>query len=305
MDEVTSDQNTQPNTSQSTKPIDDLKTVAYRPIIHKLFWFSLLILLMIELIIYRLHYKDLESAGMVFGSVKFIIASSVPLGILLRLLIIVRPRIFTRFKLSINSLILFQSKKENEIHYSQVKELRKSFLSPIFLGGFVIVLNSGKKLFFSSIIRNDYLILEGLKKYSPNLMPEDSFNELIISTKKIDSYWSHIQSKLKNPKYLGLKLLSSPITSLAVAYTLFSQSNPEKLDLLEPSFHSYLFLGSFLLNVFSGIWASHIAYQKKCLNKEGFNWESHLKWNELLHFLLNSILTTGLVYLVLTIVTKS
>lgn len=280
-------------TPQLRQELDE--EIYYRPIIHKLYYSSLFILLIIELIIYRLHYQEFENAGMVFGSFKFLLASSVPLGILLRLFIVVRPRIFTKFRMDINSVFLKLGKKEDEIHFSQVKELKQSFLSPIFLGGFILTLNSGKKLYFSSIIKNEHLILEGLKKYSPKLLEENKFEELIKSTKLTDHYWNHVQKKLKSIKYVSWKLLAAPLTAVSLCSSILV-SNPETKSLVQWSSFSQLLLISMMINIFISVWASHYSYKKMCSSQGEFQLEKHLKWNEIIHYFGSSIVLSLLVY---------
>ena len=84
----------------------ETQEIYYRPFTKKLFFLVLFVLLLSELVIYRIHYKELESAGLVFGSFRFLLLSTVPLGIFIRMWIVIRPRIFSRFRIDGNSLFI-------------------------------------------------------------------------------------------------------------------------------------------------------------------------------------------------------
>jgi hypothetical protein len=238
--------------------------IYYRPWVKKLFYASIFLIVITELIIYRLHYQKFESAGLVFGSLQFLIASGLPLGILLRLIIVIRPRIFSEFELHQDKLIIRLGKKESVIEFSQINSVSRTKLPAKFLGGFTLELQSGRKLYFSSIIKNEEFLLEALQKHSPNLLDGIKNKELILEVKETDRYWNHIQSRLRNPYYMTYKLFLIPF-GFSLIYLFLMQDHIEKDSLFEsiywalipssPIFAGYIVF--LLMNLVFSLLASH------------------------------------------------
>lgn len=273
----------------------ETQEIYYRPFTKKLFFLVLFVLLLSELVIYRIHYKELESAGLVFGSFRFLLLSTVPLGIFIRMWIVIRPRIFSRFRIDGNSLFISLGKKENEVHFSQIKSLRPSLLPAKFLGGFRITLNSGKSLFFSSIIKNEFLLLQQIQKYSPNLLEGKSFQLLIEESKQTEKYWQHIYKRAKNIKYLAFRYLLSPAAPIGIVYLQLRDevSTPSVDSLPIAETVSYLFIGLFLLNFLIGVGISH-SLEKHTRHLENKKQKQLYLLSECLHFLFQ----LGLGYLI-------
>lgn len=240
------------------------KKIYYRSWVKKLFYFSIIVILITELIIYRLHYVKFESAGLVLGSIQFLIASGLPLGILLRLLIVIRPRIFSEFELQTDKLIIRLGKKESVIEFSQIKSVNRTKLPAKYLGGFTIELQTGRKLYFSSIIKNEEYLLEALKTHNPKLFDDGKNKDLLLEVKETDRYWNHIHSRLKNPYYMAYKLVFIPF-SFSLIYSFFMQENINKESLFEKTYWAIfpnsplfaIFLLLLIINLVLSIVASH------------------------------------------------
>ncbi|MCB0369477.1 MAG: hypothetical protein KDD45_08515, partial [Bdellovibrionales bacterium] len=79
---------------------------------------------------------------------KLILACSVPLSLLVRIFFVFRPRILATYELYEDHLVRIFRKKRYVISFQEIKEIRLSFLSPRFLGGFSLLTQNGQKLQF-------------------------------------------------------------------------------------------------------------------------------------------------------------
>ncbi|MEC9283500.1 MAG: hypothetical protein VX642_12355 [Bdellovibrionota bacterium] len=198
--------------------IENQEIIVYRPFLHRLYYSANIIIWLSIAVLYRLNHEQIEELGWLQGGFKLILASSVPLGIWIRLYIVVRPRIFSKIWIDGNSLWIQFKKKKSEIHFSQIKNLKPSLVPPKFMGGYQVELHSGKKLFFGSLLKNDFLILQAIRKYSPNLLEHSKFQLLISRTQTCDEYWNRVLRKLDNKLYLAYKFLVLPILSFALFF---------------------------------------------------------------------------------------
>lgn len=183
----------------------------YYPVIRKIFWIIIFVLVIIELLIFRIHFAQLFSEGMLKGLISFLLLSSIPLGIFLRLMIFVRPRIFSHFELDANDFFICRAKKKNGIHYSQIKNVSISKLSPRFFGGFIIQLNTGQKLRFPSLLKHNELILKRALKYNKELIAEDKANHYFAIQSMVIESWNRIRRKLQNKSIIAIKYFAIPL----------------------------------------------------------------------------------------------
>ncbi|MFK8137716.1 MAG: hypothetical protein AB8E15_05070 [Bdellovibrionales bacterium] len=226
-------------------PTDDSKNIFYRTFSVKLYYISLIALLLIELIIYRLHYQDYFQASFPLGVFQFIAASSIPLGILFRLLVFVRPRIFSKFTLQESFLSIDHGKKHSEIHFMEVAKIKPSILSPRFFGGFYLIMKSGKKFFISSVLKNSHLILENALKTNDSLNEKKNQN-LLQFYLFLDASWDRLSNRMRNWKVIVSKYIIVPLLGMALYQFLVQNSSErflENIHLLE------LFLGIVFLYI--------------------------------------------------------
>ncbi len=228
--------------------VENQNIIVYRPFLHRLYYLANILIWLSVAVLYRLNHEQIEELGWLQGGFKLLLASSVPLGIWFRLYIVVRPRIFSKIWIDGNSLWIQFKKKKSEIHFSQIKNLKPSFVPPKFMGGYQVELHSGKKLFFGSLLKNDFLILQAIRKYSPNLLEHSKFQLLISRTQTCDEYWNRVLKKVENKFYLGYKFLLLPLCSFAVFFFGFKN---EWLDFKgqDPNFEYIWYFWQYLVIV--------------------------------------------------------
>ena len=109
-------------------------------------------------------------------------------------------------------------------------------------------------------MKNDFLILQGIRKYNPNLLPHDEFQLLITRTQTCDAYWTRVLRKLENKFYLFYKMLVLPSLSLGAFFYLNTSDwmRQRAKDLPQDySFYIKSFFVIFCIQSFLGIITSH------------------------------------------------
>ncbi|MCB0407259.1 MAG: hypothetical protein KDD34_03585, partial [Bdellovibrionales bacterium] len=202
---------------------DQLAVFRYRnaTIFFYRFFIGLLILACLIIIRYRLAEVLEEETLLAIG--KLILACSVPLSLLVRIFFVFRPRILATYELYEDHLVRIFRKKRYVISFQEIKEIRLSFLSPRFLGGFSLLTQNGQKLQFLSALKNSHIILKEIIKSRVDLLDEKRFQKYLQSSQFVDVSWQRIREKLKEWKLIGVKFLAIPaVIFLVVLWIPFS-----------------------------------------------------------------------------------
>lgn len=183
---------------------------SYRKSAKQLYWLTLLILFLSELIILRLHSESLANDPVYLSTFKLLVASGIPLSIFVRVFFFIRPRIFSTYMLTHEGLVVKRGSRRHEVSIEQIERVRISLFSPRFMGGFSIYLKSGQKLTFLSILDGGHEILEHLIQARPELLDSYKLNQYLRMSQLVDLSWERIRKKLANWKGWILKYVVYP-----------------------------------------------------------------------------------------------
>ena len=264
-------------------------SLQYRAFVSRLYYTALVLCLLSIALIYRWHWQELESLHWSASVWRLLLLTSVPCGILWRLFFRVRPRLFAKLSLEGNHLYIDFGKNRSDIHFSQIREIRPSWLPPKYFGGFSLILNSGQKFFIGSLLKDSHRILQAIEKYDQQILAPLAWQILVTRTKACDHYWSRVIRKLENKAYWLYRLFFLPASSLGL-YFYFRQSEWLQWQLRHlpssPAWYLENYLVVFVLQSFVGIilshWLDEILLRRKTmlvLDDENYsNWQRSWLW---------------------------
>ena len=172
------------------------QALEYRQAFKRLYYFTLVGAFLAEVLILRVNLAKFSDQSQLIMGLKILAASSIPLSVLIRLLFFVRPRLFARYWLEDERLVIERGKKKFELKFSDISRILISKLSPRFLGGFMVEMRSGQKLRFPSALYGNYLILEKAAKVCPKLLPEQVLSPYLLLSKQVDASWTRMARKI-------------------------------------------------------------------------------------------------------------
>ncbi len=234
----------------------------YRPTIKKIYWFLVVITIIFLLVLLRINLAKLATETYIFTTIKLVIALIVPLSILFRLHFIIRPYIFSKYKLEKNLLFVKFKKKEKKVNLDHVTHLKFTLFSPRFFGGFKIKLDDGSSYRFLSLLQNNHKVVEYLFVNKPSLKSEAKYSKYIKTSKTVLVSWKRILLRLKQWPWLLIKYFLLPGIFYFYTYKNISLGNnasfseTEKLVLLYVSF--------FIINLVIAIVYNH--FEEMILN---------------------------------------
>ncbi|USN48713.1 MAG: hypothetical protein H6626_06380 [Pseudobdellovibrionaceae bacterium] len=173
---------------------------------------------------------------------KMLLASTVPLSIFIRLYFFMRPPLFSTYEVLPENLVIRYRKSEKRIRWEQVKEVKFSWLSPRFLGGFTLILSTGTKWRFFSALHHSHKILEAVYRQQPALISEARLQKYTAMSHLVDVSWQRLREKLRRwPRWM-LKYLAVP-AAVSVIYDFYIWRSQGQVPTLEQGMG--LFLAAF------------------------------------------------------------
>ncbi len=193
-----------------------IKVLNYHKSIHRLYWIVFSSLIFAELVILRLNVYEIMKVSFFDALVKIVLLSTVVLSIFFRLVVYVRPRVFSRYELYKDKVIIKFKRKSKEILFDHIQELKFSMLPPRFFGGFSVVMNTGQKFMFLSILNGSQEVLDHMLKKRPQLVKDEKVKSYVERTQCIEYSWERMKSKIKNWQLILVKYLAVPIVVTSV-----------------------------------------------------------------------------------------
>lgn len=239
----------------SQVPAPLITHLKYRPVVYRIFYFTVALCLFSLFIIFRIHYKEMVQAGPYRGTLQLILASIVPLTILLRALFFFIPRLSCQYALDSARLRITRKGKNRDVYFSQIRQVKISALSPRFLGGFSLRMDDGEKLRFLPILENSHFLLKRIADERPQLVSYSELERYLSRMELIDDSWARLRDKLLNWKTLLIKYLALP-SSLSAAGLASGWTWPRELALSDRFFTLYLIVLSIFLVV--GLALNHL-----------------------------------------------
>lgn len=214
----------------------------YRDIVKKLYTTSFILLVFSELIVIRLNIFKILEGTLIQGVIQLVLASTFILTLLFRLYFFIRPRVFSLYELHEDKLIVKFKKKEKEIHFDQIKEIKFSLLPVRIFGGYIVKLKSGQSFYFSSLLIGGSQIIKNIFNKSPTLLDSDRLDKYVVSLNLVDYSWSRARQKVFSKSFL-IKLFVIP---LALAFVFWFEMNR---NIPEPLSYYHWFLIHFIINL--------------------------------------------------------
>ena len=206
--------------------LEVLQRYEYRSVTRKLYLWSVAALLLSCLIIVRIRMVEVLEEETFLAVGKLILACSVPLSILARLVIIVQPRIFSSYEVSEKDIFRVRGKKRHQFSMDNIAKVHISVFSPRFFGGFRIHMKSGQVLTFLSALKDSHQILERIIAVRPELIGADKYKRYMDQSRRVDVSWRRLREKWLNWKMVVAKYILVPVVltvaSIASGNTLGS-----------------------------------------------------------------------------------
>tara|TARA_B100000749_G_scaffold280887_2_gene280032 strand:+ start:95126 stop:95959 length:834 start_codon:yes stop_codon:yes gene_type:complete len=194
-------------------------TLNYRPFVKKIFWYVLFGLVLSELVIIRWNYEALKDADWLTALFKILLASGVIISLFYRLLVYVRPRVFSRYEVFDQHVDIINGKKVKKMEFNQIQRIRFSWTSPRFFGGFTVYLKSGQKFVFSSILERSEQVLVRIDRSRPDLIDEGLFKKYMNFSEWTPHAWDRIRLRIQQVPMLIIKIFALPlVTAFAYSY---------------------------------------------------------------------------------------
>ncbi|RME14075.1 MAG: hypothetical protein D6797_09675 [Bdellovibrio sp.] len=209
--------------TQKTDSPPSVISLEYRDSVKQFYYLVIGILILSELVILRLNLPKVVGEDWWLALVKLLLASSVPVTMFGRLYIFFRPAIFSTYKLLDDRLLICFKRKERELMFSQVKEIKLTWLPPRFFGGFIVVMKSGKKFLFLSILKDSHLIFEAITRQQRDLLSEEKKRKYLKQSAHVEVSWGRLLQKLTNWKMILLKWVTLPSGFAAIFSYLMPQ----------------------------------------------------------------------------------
>ncbi|MEZ4871900.1 MAG: hypothetical protein R2827_06580 [Bdellovibrionales bacterium] len=189
-----------------------------------------------------------------------------------RLMVYVRPRVFSKYDVHSDHIEIWNGKKCKNIEFSQIARIRFSWTSPRFLGGFTVILKTGQRFLFSSILEDSQIVLTQIKNHSPALVSEEEYSRYLKLTQWTPHAWDRIKERFGQVPLVLVKLFALPLI-VAFAYC-YQQSG--SLWGNEVVLFWWVLLGCFVLNLIVALAlnvieervASSTFFKNKARNKE-------------------------------------
>jgi hypothetical protein len=197
---------------------ESIKVLNYHTLVRRMYWFVFIGLISAELLIIRLHIYKIMEVSFFEALAKIIVLSTVVISIFFRLVVFVRPRVFSKYKLYDNRVEIFFKNKKKEVLFQHIEALKFSLLSPRFFGGFSVILNTGQKFMFLSILNGSHEILEKLLKIKPELVKDKKLKSYVKRASSVEFSWQRIKTKMRNTRFMLAKFMGAPLVLMLVIF---------------------------------------------------------------------------------------
>jgi len=195
--------------------------------------------------------------------IKLVLSISLPLSMIFRMQLCIKPRIFASYVLGNEKLMQRYKNRIREIEFKNIESIQFSMLSPRFFGGFIVKLKSGPKFMFLSLLPNNHVILEKIIESRPELLSSDRVKAYVTISRLVEISWGRIIKRIRNLPLSLTKLLVYP---LVIAIILYEQNLFRFFhDLRMAEAISYYFAIVWLVNALVALVIN--IYEEKFLNK--------------------------------------
>ena len=235
----------------------------YRNTTIKLYRIIFWTLVVICLIMIRINLVNYLEKNWIEIVIKLVLSISLPLSMIFRMQLFIKPRIFASYVLGNEKLMQRYKNRIREIEFKNIESIQFSMLSPRFFGGFIVKLKSGPKFMFLSLLPNNHVILEKIIESRPELLSSDRVKAYVTISRLVEISWGRIIKRIRNLPLSLTKLLVYP---LVIAIILYEQNLFRFFhDLRMAEAISYYFAIVWLVNALVALVIN--IYEEKFLNK--------------------------------------
>ncbi|MCB0366204.1 MAG: hypothetical protein H6624_15090 [Bdellovibrionaceae bacterium] len=279
------------------------QALEYRGAFKRLYKVALIGSVVAIAIIIRLHIGRFpDDTNLVMGF-RILVACSLPLSIIIRLWFFVRPRLFSKYWLEEHRLLIEQGRKKFEMKFTEIKRIVISRISPRFLGGFRVEMNSGMKIRFPSALAGNYMVLEAIANARPDMVPDKIMDRYRQMSRQVDASWKRMGRKLRNLPMMAVKYFVFPGLLIMAWYKKYpSPSGAPVFDraLLVVGGHVLgLYILAFVINHLEER-MFHFLYELTLRKRDSFlrnvKWEKYLEWGAQVVFYFLAVFFYRLVY---------
>ncbi len=167
----------------------------YRPQVKKFFFYLLGFCLFSILILFRIEYGKIGNEDWYKGLFKMILAASVPITIIVKLIFVFRPKIFTKYRIFNDKIEVLRGRSSNELYFKDIDRIRFSWFSPRFFGGFALHFRSGQLLKFPSLVENCSELIQKVAHARADLVSEEKLKEYILLNEVVGISWTRVKER--------------------------------------------------------------------------------------------------------------
>lgn len=194
----------------NTLPVTQ-KEYQYLPKVKKFYYLIIFGLVIVELVLIRLNYPKIRDEKWYLGVIHLLIASSLPVSILYRLIRHIHPLIHTRFSWHEKGIKLIKRGKELQVDFDQISKIKISRWPTWWGGGFNIHLKSGQVFYLLSFIEKGHEILSNLMQKRPSVEVVGPVTGYLKRAPYIAATWNRWLLMRKHWHWFVLKHLTMPL----------------------------------------------------------------------------------------------
>ncbi len=251
-----------------------LTPLNYRSFVKKIYFYTLILLFISELIVIRLNIFEIIEGTLIEGLFKLLVVSGVIVSIYFRIWFFIRPRVNSQYFIKDDGVLICFKKNKKLLLLDQISEVQLTRLPPRLGGGFWVRLVTGQKFTFSTLLTGSDQIFKKIYDSKPELIPLVKYERYMSSVKWLPLSWARLQLKIQNWRIWGSQLILAPLLMSLVFKGTYENSHI--LTLLTVSFALCL-----ILILFIGLLEHHIFIflaEKKQLSTLNSSIERGLQW---------------------------
>lgn len=179
--------------------------------LKSLFYWALILIALIELILFRLAFSRYDELGWARCLWTFLISSGIPLGILIRLLVKVRPVVFARYNLYENQLNVDSGSRHMVLKFNDLYEVSFDKGWSRFFQGYRLKHQSGQVVRIFSTLEKSEEILNQIQRQRPGMISDSSLETYKRRVRFHDISWSRLFERMKAFKLLFIHFVILPL----------------------------------------------------------------------------------------------
>lgn len=198
--------------------------------VKTLYWALVLLLFLVELILFRLAFSNYSEVGLAKSLWAFLISSTLPLGVLVRLILKVRPIVFAVYTVYPDQLNVQSGRRHMVIKYEDLYSVHFGVGWSRFFKGFQLKHQSGQSVrIFSTLDKSD-VILDRINQLRPQFLSEKQLRSYRIQIQRTKISWQRFMELRFRLKLLAINGILPAIITSTLTWYYISPSDLTVLD---------------------------------------------------------------------------